>query len=73
FVGVAVPHITKSALASAKPVLAVPLCFILGAVFCLGCDLVARTVLSPSDLSISSVTAVFGAPIVLYMILKNRK
>lgn len=73
FVGVAVPHITKSALASAKPILAIPLCFILGAVFCLGCDLVARTILSPSDLSISSVTAVFGAPIVLYMILNNKK
>lgn len=73
FVGVAVPHITKSALQSAKPLLATPLCFILGSVFCLGCDLIARTVLSPSDLSISSVTAVFGAPVVLYMILKKKK
>lgn len=73
FVGVAVPHITKSALRSAKPILATPLCFIFGAVFCLGCDLIARTALSPSDLSISSVTAVFGAPIVLYMIMNRKK
>lgn len=72
FVGIAVPHITKTALGSAKPVLAIPLCFILGSVSCLVCDLIARTALSPSDLSISSVTAVFGAPVVLYMIL-NRK
>lgn len=73
FVGIAVPHVAKSALKTARPLLTVPLCFILGSVFCLGCDLVARTALSPSDLSISSVTAVFGAPIVLYMIVTRKR
>ena len=47
-------------------------CFLGGAVFCLFCDLIARTVFSPTELSISSVTAVFGAPVVLYVMI-NRK
>lgn len=71
FIGIAVPHLAKSMVRTARPVIVTPICFILGSVFCLGCDLVARTILSPSDLSISSVTAVFGAPIVIYMMLRR--
>ena len=47
-------------------------CFLGGAVFCLFCDLIARTVFAPTELSISSVTAVFGAPVVIYVMI-NRK
>lgn len=72
FVGIAVPHIAKSMLNSAKPILLIPACFLGGAVFCLFCDLIARTVFAPTELSISSVTAVFGAPIVIYMMIKRR-
>ena len=50
-----------------------PGCFLGGAVFCLFCDLAARTVFAPTELSISSVTAVFGAPVVIYMMVHNRK
>lgn len=73
FVGIAVPHLIKSFLNTSKPLLVIPGCFLGGAVFCLICDLIARTMFSPSELSISSVTAIFGAPIViLIMIGKNR-
>ncbi|WP_456153818.1 iron chelate uptake ABC transporter family permease subunit, partial [Mogibacterium sp.] len=44
-----------------------------GANFCLLCDLVARTVASPIELSISSVTAIFGAPIVIMVMVRRRK
>ena len=67
FVGIAVPHIAKSLLKTAKPLLVIPACFLGGAVFCLFCDLIARTVFAPTELSISSVTAVFGAPVVIYI------
>ena len=40
--------------------------------FCLFCDLIARTVFAPTELSISSVTAVFGAPVVIYMMVSRR-
>ena len=73
FVGIAVPHLVKSLFKTARPIMVIPGCFLGGAVFCLFCDLVARTVFAPTELSISSVTAVFGAPIVIYMMVRGRK
>lgn len=67
FVGIAVPHLVKSMMKTAKPILVIPACFLGGAAFCLFCDLIARTIFAPTELSISSVTAIFGAPIVIYM------
>lgn len=73
FVGIAVPHIVKSLLKTARPILVIPACFLGGAVFCLFCDLIARTVFAPTELSISSVTAVFGAPVVIYIMIRRQK
>lgn len=73
FVGVAVPHLAKSLLGTAKPILMIPACFLGGSVFCLFCDLLARTMLSPTELSISTVTAVFGAPVVLWIMIRRNK
>lgn len=73
FVGIAVPHLIKSLMKTAKPILVIPGCFLGGAVFCLFCDLIARTVFAPTELSISSVTAVFGAPIVIYMMVRKQR
>ncbi len=73
FVGVAVPHLIKRLLGTAKPILMIPACFLGGSVFCLFCDLLARTLFAPTELSISTVTAVFGAPIVLWVMAKRRR
>ncbi len=73
FVGVAAPHLVKSFLGTAKPVLMIPACFLGGSVFCLFCDLLARTLLAPTELSISTVTAVFGAPVVLWVMIRRNK
>ena len=43
-----------------------------GGAFCLFCDLIARTAFAPTEVSISSVTAVFGAPVVIYMMLHRK-
>ena len=71
FVGIAVPHLVKKLLNSAEPIRMIPACFLGGSVFCLFCDLLARTMLAPAELSISTVTAVFGAPVVLWIITKR--
>lgn len=73
FVGVAVPHLVKSLLGSTKPILMIPACFLGGSVFCLFCDLLARTLFAPTELSISTVTAVFGAPVVLGIMVRRNK
>ena len=73
FVGIAVPHLAKSLLKTARPLLVIPACFLGGAVFCLFCDLIARTAFAPTELSISSVTAVFGAPVVIYIMIRRKR
>lgn len=73
FVGIATPHIVKSLLGTMKPILMIPACFLGGSVFCLFCDLLARTLMAPTELSISTVTAIFGAPVVLWVMAKRRK
>lgn len=73
FVGIAVPHLMKRLFGTARPVYMVPACFLGGSVFCLLCDLIARTVFAPTELSISSVTAVFGAPIVIWIMLLRQE
>lgn len=73
FVGIAVPHLVKNLLKTSKPILVIPACFLGGAVFCLFCDLIARTVFAPTELSISSVTAVFGAPVVIYIMIRKQR
>ena len=73
FLGVAAPHLVKSLLKTSKPILVIPGCFLGGAAFCLFCDLIARTVFAPSELSISSVTAIFGAPVVIYIMIRKKQ
>ena len=72
FVGIAVPHVAARLFGTSRPVVMIPACFLGGGVFCLFSDLLARTIFSPTELSISTVTAVFGAPVVIF-ILVGRK
>ena len=72
FVGIAVPHLVKQALGSAKPLHVLPGCVLGGAAFCLLCDLIARSLFAPTELSISSVTAVFGAPVVIWLLVRRQ-
>ena len=73
FVGIAVPHIMRGILKTAKPILMIPACFIGGAIITLFCDDVARCAFAPTELSISSVTAVFLSPIVIYLLIRRGK
>lgn len=72
FVGIAVPHLMKSLFKTSKTLVLLPACYLGGAVFCLFCDLLARILFAPTELSISSVTAVFGAPVVLWMMVRRK-
>lgn len=73
FVGIAVPHISRTLLKSSKPIFVIPVSFISGAVFCVFCDLLARTVFAPTEMAISTVTSIFGAPVVIYIMINRRK
>ena len=73
FVGIAVPHLVKQLMHTSKPILMIPGCFLGGSVCCLFCDLLARTMFAPTELSISTVTAFFGAPVVIFILLRRQK
>ena len=72
FVGIAAPHLAKRGVGSSRPLYVTPACLLTGAAFCCGCDLIARMLFSPVELSVSAVTAVFGAPIVIALMLRGR-
>lgn len=73
FVGIAVPQIAKVLMKTSKPLVIIPTAFLCGAVFCMFCDLIARTAFAPMELAIGTVTSAFGAPIVISLMVKRRQ
>lgn len=67
FVGLVVPHVLRL-LVGADYRLLVFLSAVVGGIFLVGCDLIARTVLAPVELSIGVVTAIIGAPFFGYLL-----
>ena len=73
FVGIAVPFLVKQSLGTSRPLVVIPGTFLGGAVFCMMCDLIARMAFAPMELSISTVTSIFGAPVVIFMMLRRKR
>ena len=73
FVGIAVPHLMKSMLKTSSPIVMIPASFLGGAILTLFCDGIARTVFAPTEVSISSVTAVLLVPVVIVIMIKRRE
>ncbi len=73
FVGIAVPHVAKRLLGTSRPSAVLPATFLGGADFCLMCDLIARTAFAPTEMSVSAVTALFGAPVVIWVLLGKQE
>ncbi len=72
FVGIAVPHLVRASSETSKPLVLIPGCFLGGAIVTVFCDGIARTVFAPTEISISSVTAILLVPVVVYMMLKKQ-
>lgn len=73
FVGIAVPYLVKRSLGTSRPLIVIPATFLGGGVFCMMCDLIARVAFAPLELNISTVTSIFGAPVVIFMMLHRKK
>ncbi|MBQ7260643.1 MAG: iron ABC transporter permease [Lachnospiraceae bacterium] len=71
FVGIAVPHLMRNIFKTEDPPVTISSCFLGGAIFCLLSDLIARTLFAPVELSISSVTSILGAPVVIRLLFTN--
>lgn len=73
FVGIAVPHLVKVMTKTARPIVMIPGCFLCGAAVTMFCDGIARTVFAPTEMNISSITAVFLVPVVIGMMLQKKE
>ncbi len=73
FIGIAVPFLMRQSMCSSKPIVLIPASFLAGAVFCMFSDIIARSLFAPMEINISAVTSFFGAPIVIFMIIRRRK
>jgi iron complex transport system permease protein len=71
FIGLAVPHMARLSLATSDNRVLVPGACLMGALVTSLCDLIARMWLSPVELPVSAITAFFGAPIVIILLLKK--
>ncbi len=72
FIGIAAPHVTRRAFRTSEPGTMMAGSFLVGAAFCLLSDWLARRLFAPKELSVSTITAIIGAPIVLSMLLERK-
>jgi iron complex transport system permease protein len=70
YVGLIVPHLVRLAIGSDNR-LVVPLSAIVGAIFVVLADTVARTVIAPRELPVGAITALIGAPLFIYLLRRN--
>ncbi len=71
FVGLVIPHITRSIVGSSHRRL-IPASILVGGFFLIVCDVISRVIVSPQELSIGVVTSFFGAPFFLFLIRKSK-
>lgn len=72
FIGIAVPHISRSLLGTSDHRILIPASLIFGAVLMLACDIIAQLPGSQISLPINAITALLGSPIVVWVIIKSR-
>lgn len=70
FVGLMVPHMTRRLVGPDHRIL-IPCSALLGAIFMIAADAIARTAMRPSEIPIGVITALLGAPFFLYLLRKS--
>ena len=69
YVGLIVPHLVRLTIGSDNR-LVVPFSALVGAVFVVLADTIARTVIAPRELPVGAITALIGAPLFIYLLRK---
>lgn len=72
FIGIAVPHIARLLLQTARHSLLVPGTILIGALMMLVSDIISQLPGAESTLPVNSVTALMGIPIVIWIIIRNK-
>lgn len=72
FVGIAVPHLTRSFLNTSDHKVLIPSCVLVGGILMLLCDIISQVPGSQTVLPVNAITAMIGSPIVIWIIVKRR-
>jgi len=72
FVGLAVPHLARLSLGTSDNRVLIPASILAGAMITSLCDLLARVLFAPVELPVSATTALFGAPMVIFFLVKGK-
>lgn len=71
FVGLIIPHVVRLIIGPDHRVL-LPMVALTGAIFMVGADMVARTIIAPEELPVGVVTALIGGPFFIYLLRKQK-
>lgn len=73
FIGLAVPHLTKLLFNTSNHKILLPAVAISGAIIMLICDSISQLPNSEYTLPINAITSMFGAPIIIWLLVRKRK
>ena len=73
FIGLAIPHLTRQIFDTADHKMLLPAVFMFGAIIMLICDSISQLPTTDYTLPINAITALFGAPVVIWILVKQRK
>lgn len=73
FVGLAVPHLTKLYFDTSNHKVLVPAVILSGSILLLLCDSISQLPMSEFTLPINAVTSLFGAPVVIWLLIRKKK
>ena len=73
FIGLAVPHLTRQVFHTTDHKILIPAVLCCGAILMLICDTIAQLPGSMSVLPINAITSIFGAPVVIWLLVRKKK
>lgn len=73
FIGLAVPHLTRQIFKTSNHKVLLPAVFLFGGIVMLICDSIAQVPNSDYTLPINAITALVGAPVVIWLLVRQRK
>ncbi|MAX71094.1 MAG: iron ABC transporter [Flavobacteriaceae bacterium] len=73
FIGLAIPHLTRQIFKTSNHKILLPAVFLFGAIVMLICDSIAQIPGSDYTLPINAITALVGAPVVIWLLVRQRK
>jgi iron complex transport system permease protein len=73
FIGIAVPHIVRLIFRTSNHIVLVPATILAGAIVLLICDIISQFPGMSFTLPINSIAALMGIPVVIYVVVKNKR